>query len=337
MAKKTSISDIANKLGVSNTLVSLVLNGKHKENRIGDDIASKVLEVARELNYKPNQLARSLRMGHTKLIGLVVADIANEFFAKYGRAVEDEANKMGYTTIFCSSDEDDDKTERIVETLLDRQVDGIILTPTLGSKELVLKLKKANVPLVLFDRYFPKIKTSNILTDNFEASKRAVNHLIDKGYTKIGQLIYAPELIQMKQRIDGYKAALKDNKIRFSNEWLKIIRFENFQEDVAVAVNDLLTFPVNVQAIIFSSGKLAATGLKKIREMRKRIPMDVAVIAFDDNELYQLHSTPISAILQPIDQMGKKSVQMLVDQIENKEQTQETIMLPTEFISRESC
>lgn len=121
--KKPSLTDIAEKLGVSTTLVSMVLNGKGKENRISDRMVKKVYEVAGELNYKPNQLARGLRTGRSKTIGMIVADISNPFFANIGRKIEDEASKHGYHVIFCSSDENTEQSNTLIGVLKERQVE----------------------------------------------------------------------------------------------------------------------------------------------------------------------------------------------------------------------
>ena len=133
MIKKTSLSDIAQKLGVSKTLVSLVLNGKGKEHRISDVVCKKVMEVAREMNYQPNQLAKSLRTGKTNTIGLIIADIANPFFGKLGREIEKEAARKGYRVMFCSSDESAEKSKLQIEMMLQGHVDGFIISPPMNS------------------------------------------------------------------------------------------------------------------------------------------------------------------------------------------------------------
>ncbi len=172
-----------------------------KEKRVGAEVVRKIREAAEELNYQPNQIARSLRMKSTKTIGLVVADIANPFFGHLARIIENEANNFGYTVIFGSSDEDDFKSESVINTLLNRQVDGFIIVPTEGSREQIRSLVKKKVPLVLIDRYFSELNTNHVVLDNFQATYEATSHLIKEGYIDIAMVAYKNSLIHMKERI----------------------------------------------------------------------------------------------------------------------------------------
>ena len=158
----------------STALVSYVLNGLEKEKRVGRDLAEKIREVARELNYQPNQIARSLRKGSTNTIGLIVADISNPFFSHLARVIEDEAARYGYTVVFGSSDESCHKSAQLVDTLHSRQVDGFIMSPSEGCEEQVKTILGMNIPLVLLDRYFPELSTNYVILNNYEATCMAV-------------------------------------------------------------------------------------------------------------------------------------------------------------------
>ena len=159
MAKKVSLKDIAKEVGVSTALVSYVLNNL-KEGRISKEIALKIREVAQRLNYRPNQIAKSLKTSKTFTIGLIVADIANPFSSTLARIVEDEANKFNYTVIFGSSDENNQKSAKVIDTLLNRQVDGLIISPPADSESQMIELQNQDIPFVLLDRYFPSVKTN---------------------------------------------------------------------------------------------------------------------------------------------------------------------------------
>ncbi|MBN1987210.1 MAG: LacI family DNA-binding transcriptional regulator, partial [Prolixibacteraceae bacterium] len=141
--KKTSLNDIAQKLGVSKTLVSLVLNGKAREHRISEEVQKKVLKLAKELNYRPNQIAQGLRTGKTNTLGLIIADIANPFFGKLGREIEKEASLHGYRVMFCSSDEKAENSKKQIEVLQQGQVDGFIISPPEESEEQIRSLLKS--------------------------------------------------------------------------------------------------------------------------------------------------------------------------------------------------
>ena len=162
MAKRVSIKDIANKVGVSTALVSYVLNGLEKEKRIGPEVVKKIHEAVKELNYQPNQIARSLRKGSTSTIGLIVADISNPFFGQLARVVENEAAQFGYAVVFGSSDENAANSAILIKTLVNRQVDGLILAPPEGSAEQIKYLMNQGIPFVLVDRYLPDISTNRV-------------------------------------------------------------------------------------------------------------------------------------------------------------------------------
>jgi LacI family transcriptional regulator len=167
MANRASLKDIAIKVGVSTALVSYVINGKEKGLKINQDLVKKIKETAMELNYQPNEIARSLRKGSTKTIGLVVADISNPFFAHLSRAIENEAINFGYTVIIGSSDEVVTKSEMLLNTLISRQVDGFIIAPAEGTEHQIKDINEKNIPMVLIDRYFPEINTNFVITDNY--------------------------------------------------------------------------------------------------------------------------------------------------------------------------
>ena len=179
--KKVSLEDISKELGVSKTLVSFVMNGRAKEMRVSNKMAKKVLEKSKEMGYKPNYLARALRTGKSKTLGLIVADISNSFFSKLARSIENEAIKYGYSVIFGSSDEDSLKSTRLIELFKNKKVDGIIICPTQGDKKEIEKLQQEKFPCVLVDRYFPDMESNAVVVDNFSGSIQIINKLIKRG------------------------------------------------------------------------------------------------------------------------------------------------------------
>ncbi len=335
--KVTSLQDIAKKLGVSVTLVSLVLNGKAKRSRISNQVAEKVMSLAKELNYRPNQLARGLRTGKTNTLAFVMADISNIFFARMARVVEDEAEKHGYKVMFGSSDESHVKQEKMLNIFLERKVEGFIISPTLGSMDFIKQLKQKNIPFVLIDRFFRKLETNYVVVDNYDASFRAVSHLTKFGYLKIGTLSVFPDLTQMNDRFMGYKDALKAAGLRFENKYVGQVDFNNFRESVFKNVRKLLMPPNNVRALFFPTCTMGIVGLECIREMHYRVPLDVAVTSFDDPTEFKLFETPVTATKQPVEEMGLIAVNIVIDELNNKNQGYQKIILPTKFIVRRSC
>ncbi|MEP6845668.1 MAG: LacI family DNA-binding transcriptional regulator, partial [Panacibacter sp.] len=212
MKKKVSLKDIAQKVGVSIALVSYVLNNK-KEGRIKKEVALKIKETARELNYRTNQIAKSLKTNKTNTIGLIVSDISNPFSSSLARIIEDEADKSGYTVIFGSSDEDAEKSQKLIDTFVNRQVDGLIIAPAEDSIAQILYLEEQGIPFVLIDRYFPEVKTNYVTLDNFKAAYGAVDLFLKASYKRIGLITYRSALHNLEERKDGYLSALKDHNI----------------------------------------------------------------------------------------------------------------------------
>lgn len=337
--KKTSLNDIAQQLGVSKTLVSLVLNGKAKEQRISDEVCKKVIDLARELNYKPNQIAKGLRTGKTNTIGLIIADIANPFFGKLGREIEREAAVHGYRVMFCSSDERAENSKQQIEMLQQGQVDGFIISPPAKSEAQILSLEKSKTPYVLIDRYFPEINSNYVVIDNFQASYEGTMHLVNAGYKRIACVTLSAGLINMTRRVEGYKQALLDANLDSSEDILKILPFSHEKDDVFKAVKELVSRENDkIDAILFTTSKVGVMGLECIHSLNMKIPDDVAVVSFDDPDAYKISQPPISAIAQPLKEIGSQAVKVLLGIMNNRKNkpAPQNIILKTNFIARKS-
>lgn len=334
MAKRVSIKDIANQVGVSTALVSYVLNGLEKEKRVGPEVVKKIHLAVTELQYKPNQIARSLRKGSTSTIGFIVADISNPFFGQLARVIEDEAAQSGYTVIFGSSDENSAISASLIETLLSRQVDGLIITPSEGDGDQIKSLMKMNIPFVLVDRYLPGISTNRVVLDNFMATYSAVNCFFEQGYRKVAMIAYKSSLVHMRERIRGYQEAMKDRGLS-DNILVREIRHNTIKEDMAVTMNELL-FDKRPDAVLFATNALSISGLYAIRESGVKVPDELAVIGFDGHEVFDFIQPPLTFIKQPLEEMGKESLRVLIDQIRGSQKTVH-IELRHQLIKRASC
>ena len=206
---RTSLKDVAKAVGVSPALVSMVMNGKAKQYRISDAVAKKVRQTAKQMNYAPNMVAKNLRSGKTQLVGLIVTDISNPFYANIARIVEDRANELNYTVLISSTDEDFENTGRLIEVMQNKGVEGLIVVPCDGSEEMIRDLYNSNFPVVLLDRYFPDINVSSSCLDNFKATALATRHLIEQGYRKISMIAYDTEMYHIIDRISGYQDTMK--------------------------------------------------------------------------------------------------------------------------------
>ncbi|MEP7111089.1 MAG: substrate-binding domain-containing protein [Ferruginibacter sp.] len=334
MNKKICLKDIAQKVGVSTALVSYVLNNK-KEGRIKKSVAEKIREVAMELNYRTNQIAKSLKTSKTNTIGLIVADISNPFSSGLARIIEDEAEKNNYTVIFGSSDENLQRSNKLVDTFLNRQVDGLIITPGENTAPQVISLLKQNIPFVLVDRYFPEIKTNYVALDNFKASFTAIQHLANCGYKKIAMISFETKLFTIQERKRGYIAALGKNGIVFDTKHLIEIGNGDMKTNVENAINDLMSPDQPVDALLFASNAIATHGLRHINALRIKVPDQLALVTFDRTDAWDLFYAPLTYLDQPLPEMGRLATKILLEAIEGNN-TITQLNLTAELVIRSS-
>lgn len=314
MAKKTSLKDIAQTVGVSTALVSYVLNNK-KEDRINKEVAKQIRKVAQELNYQPNQIAKSLKTNKTYTLGLVVADIANQFSSSLARSIEEEADKRSYTVIYGSSGENSEKCRKLITTLLNRQVDGLLICAPEGIENQLVDLQQQSIPFVLIDRYFPTLKTNYVALDNYQSVRQAVQHLIDSGYRRIGLITFKTALFHINERTRGYRTALAENNIPFKKSWFKEVNRDTLQPEVSKAIQGFVTGKDPVDAVVFISNDLSINGLKVIKALQVQVPKQIAVVSFDETEAYDLFYAPPTYLKQPIEEMGRLATTILLEAI----------------------
>ena len=336
MEKKVSIKDIAKEVGVSTALVSYVLNNKEKEARVGKQIAEKIRRVARRLNYSPNLIARSLQSGRTNTLGLIVADISNPFFSYIARVIEDAANQHGYTVIIGSSDEQASKSASLINAFLNRQVDGLIIAPAEESEKQLQKLLDDKFPFVLVDRYFTGLNANSVHIDNYQSSFQAVEHLIKKGYQRIGMMAYKTALPHMQERIRGYNAALKANGIRTKRSWLQKAGYTTLEQDVQKGLRNALGGRDAPDAFFFATNSLAVSGLKYIYREGIRVPEELGVISFDESDAFDFFYSPVTYVRQSIEDIGKRALDLLMNQIKNPAGKKEQAIIATKLIVRKS-
>lgn len=334
MRRKVSLKDIAHKVGVSIALVSYVLNNK-KEGRISKEVTQKIKEAAKELNYSTNQIARSLKTNKTFTLGLIVADISNAFWSNLARIIEDEAEKYNYTVIFGSSDENPEKSLKLINVLLNHQVDGLILAPAENSLDQLLFLQQNEVPFVLIDRYFPGLEASYVAIDNYMAAFTLVKHVIDKGYQRIGLITFNSTLFHLQERKRGYSAAIEENGLRVNKDRIKEVSINDPKHEVEKAIDELLGLTEPVEVILFASNHLSMFGLKHIINLPVRVPDDLAIISFDESDAADLFYSPITHMKQPLKEMGELATKILLENIQKGNKITQLNLLP-QFIVRES-
>ncbi len=334
--KKISIKDIARKAGASITTVSIVLNGNGPDRKISEKMINKIQKVSEELNYRPNQFAKSLRTGKTNTIGLIVDDISNFFFGNLAKVVEEEANGLGYTVMFCSSQNDEGKTRNVLGSLIEKNMDGYIIAPTLSMVSELRELKRDNKPFVLIDRFFSDLESSYVTIDNYKGSFDSVSYLAKQGYKKIAIVTSDTEQIQMQERLEGYKAALRKYGMPFIPMLVKKIPFKYSVQKIVNEVWSFVEKNPEVDSILFTSNNLGIPGLEGLRKARRFVGSDIGIICFDDHDLFRLASPAITVVSQPIRAIGKNVLRILVDNINTKETKTTQVVLDPKLIVRDS-
>lgn len=335
MAKNTSIHDIAKQLKVSAATISFVLNGKAEEKRISKELTKRILAYVAAIGYQPNQIAKSLRTGKTKIIGMLVEDISDPFFAQISRAIEILAYKFGYKIFYSSTENSTQKAKELIKIFRDRQVDGYIIAPPPGLEEDVQLLLSDNLPVVLFDRYYPDVTTNAVVINNIEGAYNGTNHLSGNGYNHIGFVTLDSSQSQMNDRLNGYCQAV--SKKALPTYIVKIPYRTNHIEAVQQISNFIKANP-KIDGLLFATNYLTISGLKALASLGKKIPGDVGVIGFDDNTNYSLFSPAISAIAQPMQEIADEVIDRLMyclSQTEDKS-NKRMVVLSTNLIIRQS-
>jgi len=335
MKKKLSIHDIAKALKLSASTISFVLNNKAEEKRISESVKERVLKYVAEVGYKPNVLAQSLRTGKSRILGMLVEDISDSFFSSIARTAELLAAKNGYKILFSSTENDTAKTKSLLKLMRERQVEGYIIAPPPGIETDLQELLHEKIPVVLFDRYFPEIPTHNIEIDNMQGAALAARHFIENRYCNIGFITLDSAQTQMAARLRGYTNALNSHGLP-----LCVLKAPyNLNEEMIIkAVTDFLTAHSGLDAVLFATNYLTVGGIKAIQQMGLGIPDDIAIIGFDDNPHFSILSPPVTAVVQPVQQIAEVSISKLLEMLSGRISciSELNIVLPVRLEIRES-
>lgn len=335
--KSVSIRNIAEELKISVTTVSFVLNGKAKEKHISKEMTKKVLDYAKLINYRPNQIAQSLRTGKSKILVFMVEDISNNFFSRIARIFEDIAYDLGYKVIFCSNENDDEKSNELISLFNFRQVDGFVIVPSPGLKDTIASLIKDNIPVVLLDRFFEGLDCGSVVIDNEKASYDATLHLIQNQFKNIGFITIAPDQTQMKGRLSGYLKAVNENGLKPIT--LEIPYNEVYKGKGKERIRKFFEKETGLDAVFFATNYLVQTGLEVFKEDKPFLINDLGIVSFDDNDLYKIYSPTITSVAQPLVEISTALMDVLLPLLKKKDVTIEAarkIILKTELIIRES-
>jgi len=336
--KKISLKYIADRLNVSTAVISVVLNNRVGNIRVSEEVKKKIIALADDLNYRPNSLARSLKTGKTYTIGLMVSDISNHYYSKLARSVEDAAGKYNYNVIFCSSDENAEKEASLIRLFRNRKVDGIILSGTQQNENLIQLLENEGYPLVLIDRDYARSRTPfvGLGNQNKYGAYKAVRHLIKNNFKKIALITALPYLRPMSFREEGYKKALGDCNLSFSPNLKLEISYSDVYNSIKYKIENLLNPGAEIDAIFVLNNKLALNCLQVLHDLGKAIPDDLGFACFDDHEMFSFNKPEITAINHSPAEVGKKAVELLLNEMEQISKTKIKEIVPAELIIRKS-
>ena len=330
MSKKITIRDVAREEGVSTSLVSMVLNAKRDKDgnldcNVNKDTARKVIDVIKRLGYRPNKAAASLRSGRAYTIGVVVPDISNRFFSHLCRYIETVAAKEGYMVQFSSFDENPDNFSEAIETYVGSGVEGLVVAPCLGGDAAIKRAVDASIPVVLVDREAQVEGGGSVLLDNEQAGRLIVGHLFRNGYKRIEIIANNSGLSSIDKRVKGYIESM--NKF-------------GLQEYIAVHYVDVLTsyddiLPImsdakkrGVEAIVLPASSLSVNGLKAAKTLKLKMPCDISLVGFEENDLFLVHEPTVTHVYQSISEMGNRAFRMLKSMIEDKTAPSRIVLQP---------
>lgn len=317
MSEKTTIYDIAKKLNISAATVSRALNNNPK---ISESTCKLVQETAAKMNYKQNRLALALKSGKSGNIGVIVPRINTNFFGTIIRGIEEELHPNKYNVIICQTLEDENREIENINTLLDAQVDGIMISITNESKKnekIIHSVLQKNVPLIFFDRKKNIDGVSSVTIDDFKGGYMATKHLIDEGCKRIAHLCGDQSLEIYENRFNGYRQALLDNSIEFDESY--VIRSKSSLEDGAIATTKLLALSPAPDAI-FSASDFAALGaIQELKAKGIKIPQDFCVVGFGNEPFTKFMELSISSVDQSPLEMGNMVAKVFLEQINHTE------------------
>lgn len=314
--KKLTIEDVAQKAGVSKSTVSQFLNKRFKY--MSEATKNRIAAVIEELNYQPNGLARSLKQNRTYMVGIIVANIDYSLSIQCIRAIENELQHNGIQVIICNADENPEKESKYVETLIARQVDGLIIFPTGNNPAAYNRLLEDEYPLVFMDRLVDGITTQSFLLDNEMAARIGIAELVRHGHERIA-LVSLPlgehAITPRKERISGYKKAMEEAGLPLHEEYICSVR----REDLATELERLLALPQPPTALLATNDITLAEILKYANRNSIAIPDQLSVIGIDDAEFAHIYNPVITTIRQPAYEMGVQAARIMLSCIENKD------------------
>ncbi|MGY2573629.1 HTH-type transcriptional repressor PurR [Vibrio sp. C8] len=327
-----TIKDVARLAGVSTTTVSHVIN---KTRFVAEATQEKVLEAVKELNYAPSAVARSLKCNTTRTIGMLVTQSTNLFFSEVIDGVESYCYRQGYTLILCNTGGIYEKQRDYIRMLAEKRVDGILVMCSDLTQELSEMLEShADIPKVIMD-WGPEASKADKIIDNSElGGYLATKYLIDRGHKDIACLSGHLNKLACQERIAGFRRAMTEANLEVNDNW---ILEGNFECDTAVLAADKIIAMDKMPTAVFCFNDTMALGLmSRLQQKGVRVPDDISVIGYDNIELAEYFSPPLTTIHQPKRRVGKNAFEILLERIKDKEHERRIFEMHPEIVERDT-
>lgn len=333
-----TIKDIARALGLSTSTVSRALRDSYQ---ISPETKKLVLEYAKKINYSPNPIALSLKEKRSRSIGVIVCEIANSFFSQAINGIESIAYDRGYNVIITQSHESYEREVNDLQFLASRSIDGLLISVSSETKDFshLLELQNKGLPIVFFDRIVENIETHKVTVNNFKGSYDATSHLIRNGYRHIAHLANSESLSITKERVSGYREALKHHGIEIGDSYIQYCAHGGMiYQEVEEALDQILKQETMPQALFAAGDKLTTGFLRYFKAKGIKVPEEIALAGYSNLDLTDLLNPSLTVVRQPAFEMGKAATNLLLSQVESKRPVSsfQTTVLEPELLIRDS-
>lgn len=313
-----SLKDIANKLNLSTATVSLTLSGQGDARKVNKVTQQRVFDCARELNYKPNVLARSLNTGYSQNLGLIVPDITDSFFSQLSDYIEQEAEKRGYTLMICTSRNDYMREMTMIDLLQQKRVDGLLIAPLPRPADCLYSNLPDDFPVVAIDQLQPQWKGSVVVASDRKSSHEIVSRMIRRGARHIALLCVDASRYSIQERVQGYRDALQEANMSFDGELYAELSVENYREEIPSVLDHVFSVCPQVDAFFFTTHMLVDVLVCYFHSHGLKFTSHYQFACFHGSPVYSKLLPSISIVQMPLEEMAMESVRLLCDQIEGR-------------------
>ena len=324
--------EIAKRFEVHHSTVSRALRD---DPRIGEALRKEIKEFAKKKKYVPNMIAKSFFSKKTYTIGIIVSNLTNAFFSTVAKGIENFANRKGYSTFICNTDESMNEEKKDIKMLLEKRVEGVIIASATLDKKHFSALSKMEAAIVLIDRFPSDVSLSYVGINNFDAAYKATKYLLSLKHRKIAHIMGRLE----KERTQGYSQALEEAGIKNRADYM--IQSDLKISDGYNAMQKLLKLGDTPTAVLCVTDTVAIGAIAAAKESGLNVPDDISVCGFDDIEYSKFIDPPLTAIRQPAHEIGTRAAEILINEIKNKHSGQKSdrthILLNAELVIRKSC